>query len=720
MKGKWIKASASAALALALVGLQAPENAKAVEGDFELTVLHTNDTHASLKDAPKRSTLINEIRSTEQNTLLLDAGDVFSGTLYFNAFEGAADLALMNHMKYDAMTFGNHEFDLGASADGHLSLSEFIKGAAFPFVSTNVDFSKDALFNGLQNHTYSAEYENGKIYNGIVKEMNGEKVGIFGLTTEETPTISSTGEVQFTDYVKSAEEAVTAFEKQGIDKIIAITHIGYDDSKVWDNDQELAKAVSGIDIIVGGHTHKALPKPEVIDVHDEPTLIVQTGGNNSSLGRLDVTFDETGAVSTFDGELMSYDAVEPDEEAAAILAPFTEQVEALASESIGVSAEVPLVGEREFVRTGETNLGNLITDGMVAAAQTINPDVTIAMTNGGGIRASIDEGDITLGEVLTVMPFGNSLAIMELTGAEIRTALETSVSAYPTASGGFLHVSGIHFTFDPHAPAGERVQEVFVETGEGYETMKDTESYGVASNTFTAKGGDGYDVFKAAYEDGRVSEPGTVDYEMFIDYLKDLETINPDLEGRILTGNPFTDLDENNEFTPYIQNVYNLGLVKGTTPTTYSPNEILSRTQAVSIIVRALGLETEGKTSTFNDLGNMADATKAEVAAAEEAGIIKGSNGRFMPNEKVKRAQLALMLKRVYEAQNGMEYDGDIADLPYKDISGSDEETIDAIAFLHEQHIANGSENGTKFRPLEGTSRAQAAKIYSNFLNVIK
>lgn len=720
MNGKWVKASACAALALALFGIQAPDNAKAAEGDFELTVLHTNDTHASLKDAPKRATLVKQVRADKENTLLLDAGDVFSGTLYFNAFAGQADLEMMNYMGYDAMTFGNHEFDLGASEEGHQALADFITGAEFPLVSANVDFSNDEKFEGLQNLAYTAEYENGKIYNGIVKEVEGEKVGIFGLTTEETPTISSTGDIEFSDYAEAAEEAVAAFEEQGVNKIIALTHIGYDDSLAWDNDLELAKVVEGIDIIVGGHTHTALAEPTVVEGGEEPTVIVQTGGNNSSLGQLNVTFDETGKVTSHDGELLSYDEVEPDQEAAEILAPYTAKVEELSKESIGVSTEVALNGEREFVRTGETNLGNLITDGMVATAQTINPDVTMAVTNGGGIRASIDKGDITLGEVQTVMPFGNALAIMELTGAEIREALETSVSAYPTASGGFLHVSGLKFTFDPQAEAGARVRDILAETADGFAPIDEEATYFVASNTFTAKGGDGYEVFKAAYEDGRVSEPGNVDYQMFIDYLTSFESINLDLEGRILTAHPFTDLDSDNEFTPFIQNVYNVGIVKGTTPTTYSPNKILSRTQAVSMIVRALGLETEGKTSSFKDLGNMKEETKAEVAAAEEAGIVIGSNGNFMPNEQVKRAQLALMLKRVYELQKKTKYDGDATDLPFKDISGSDEETVDAIAFLYEQNIADGSENGTKFRPLEGTSRAQAAKIYSNFLNVIK
>src|SRR5690606_7804880 len=115
------------------------------------------------------------------NNLLLDAGDVFSGTLYFNTFQGQADLAFMNLMQYDAMTFGNHEFDLGSSAEGHSALAEFVGGADFPFVASNVDVSQDTYLAPLENNVYTSEFNNGEIYNGIIKEIDGEQVGIFGL-----------------------------------------------------------------------------------------------------------------------------------------------------------------------------------------------------------------------------------------------------------------------------------------------------------------------------------------------------------------------------------------------------------------------------------------------------------------------------------------------------------------------------------------------------------
>lgn len=522
-------------LALTVVGIYDSQKAEAAEGDFELTIMHTNDTHANLDNAPKRATLIKQLRAENTNNLLLDAGDVFSGSLYFNTFEGQADLALMNYMQYDAMTFGNHEFDLGSSEEGHASLAEFVGGADFPLVGANVDFSGDANMSPLvAGEAFTKTAANGQIYSGVVKEVNGEEVGIFGLTTAETADISSPEDILFTDYIDAANEAVEWFEGQEVNKIVALTHIGYDDNAAVDNDRTLAAEVDGIDVIVGGHTHTKLLPP----VQVEDTVIVQANEYNKFLGQLDVTFDEAGNVINFVGEHHEVALAEEDAEAAEILAPFKEEVEELKETEIGVEANVFLNGTRgEFgIRASETNLGNFITDGMLAKAQQINPDTTIALQNGGGIRASIEPGPITYGEVLTVLPFGNALAIMEVTGQELKDALEHSVREYPKENGGFLHVSGMFFNYDGKAPVGERVLSVFVDTGgETYDELNLEETYTVATNSFTAKGGDGFDSFGKAYEEGRVTEPGFTDWEMFEEHAQSFadEGVEPYEERRI-------------------------------------------------------------------------------------------------------------------------------------------------------------------------------------------
>ncbi|MBU9673423.1 cell wall-binding repeat-containing protein [Planococcus sp. CP5-4] len=522
-------------LALTIVGIYDSQKAEAAEGDFELTIMHTNDTHGNLDNAPKRATLIKKLRAENANNLLLDAGDVFSGTLYFNTFQGLADLELMNYMEYDAMVFGNHEFDLGASAEGHAALAEFVGGADFPLVGANVDFSKDANMSPLvAGEAFTKTAANGQIYSGVVQEVNGEEVGIFGLTTAETADISSPKDIAFTDYIDAANEAVEWFEGQDVNKIVALTHIGYDDNAAIDNDRTLASEVDGIDVIVGGHTHtKILPPVQV-----EDTVIVQANEYNKFLGQLDVTFDEAGNVTNFVGELHDVAAAEVDEEAAAILKPYADEIDELKKKEIGVEANVFLNGTRgEFgIRLSETNLGNFITDGMLAKAKTINPDTTIALQNGGGIRASIDQGPITYGEILTVLPFGNALAIMEVTGQEIKEALEHSVREYPKENGGFLHVSGMFFNYDGKAPAGDRVLSAFVDTGDNnFEELNLEETYTVATNTFTAKGGDGFASFGKAYEEGRVTEPGFTDWEMFEEHAQSFadEGVEPYEERRI-------------------------------------------------------------------------------------------------------------------------------------------------------------------------------------------
>jgi 5'-nucleotidase/UDP-sugar diphosphatase len=513
--------------------------AMAIEnGDLALTLMHTNDTHGYTAQYPKRVTAIKEVREANPDALLLDAGDVFSGTLYFTKFKGQSDLEFMNYVGYDAMTFGNHEFDLGKSEDGHKALAEFVENADFPFVSANTDFSNDSLFDSLeQGNTIGEKIDGGGIFDGIIKEVDGQKVGIFGLTTEETKDIASPVDVTFTNYIEEAERMVAAFEEQGINKIIALTHLGYNDSLQYDNDLKLAEMVDGIDVIVGGHTHTKLTEPTLVE-KEEPTLIVQAGQYSENLGVLDVEFDYYGTVTAYAGELISLADKAEDPVALEMLKPYKAEVEVLEKQSIGVTSAVKLDGEKSIVRTQESNLGNLITDGMLSTAKKINPDTVIAVTNGGGIRTDIDAGDITLGEVLKVMPFTNALAIMNLKGSELMEALEQSVGLLPETNGGFLHVSGMKFTFDSSKPAGERIVKAEVKNEDGtYTELDENQNYVVATNTYIAAGGNGYDVFAKAYAEGRVSEPGNVDYEMFIEYLQQFETVEPKVEGRIVDVN---------------------------------------------------------------------------------------------------------------------------------------------------------------------------------------
>jgi 2',3'-cyclic-nucleotide 2'-phosphodiesterase (5'-nucleotidase family) len=511
--------------------------------DFSLALMHTNDTHANLDNIAKKTAAISKFRAANPDALLLDAGDVLTGTLYFNEYKGLADVEFMNLVGYDAMTFGNHEFDMGTGV-----LANFVKAANFPFISANLSFANDTNLQSVYNDAITNDAKDGHIYNGFVKEINGEKVGIFGLTTAETPTISSPGAgVEFKNYIAEAQKSVDAFKAQGINKIIALTHIGYNDSLVWDNDIELAKQVEGIDVIVGGHTHVQLNAPVIDTTGDEPTVIVQANEYNKFLGTLNVKFDANGKVIVNEttGALVEIAKVTDAEVAADPLAAqalqilntkYKPAVDAKKAQVVGTAA-VQLVGGNPAARVAETNLGNFITDGMLAKAKTINPDTVIALQNGGGVRTSVNAGDITLAKVIEVLPFGNTLAIMNLKGSEIKAALEHGVKTAPTANGAFLQVAGLKFTYDSTQPVGSKVTSVLVKGTDGTFTALDlNKNYFVATNIFTAKGGDGYDMLKVAYDQGRVSEPGFVDWEMFLDHIsaQPNKVVNAQIEGRIL------------------------------------------------------------------------------------------------------------------------------------------------------------------------------------------
>lgn len=515
---------------------------------YDLAVMHTNDTHANLDSVAKKAAAIKDFRAKNQNSLLIDAGDVMSGTLYFNEFKGQADLEFMNVIGYDVMTFGNHEFDLGSSDEGLKALADFVKAAKFPFVSANVDFSKDSLFDGVyKGGTYTDKPENGNIYSGIVKEVDGEKIGIFGLTTVDTPDISSPGKVEFLDYLAKAEEAVTNLEKAGVDKIVAVSHLGYDDNPAIDNDLELAKLVDGIDIIVGGHTHTKLDKPVLINKDEngkekEPTVIVQANEYNKFLGTLDVEFDENGVIVGYAGELITIADQKEDPETATLLKGYSSKIDKIKNTETGAEAVNQLENPRQSdgkvsvsVRSNETPLGNLISDGMLAKAKEFFPETVIAVNNGGGIRAGIDKGPITLGDILTTMPFGNTLATMKIKGSVLKEALEHSVKEAPKEHGGFLHVAGMKFTYDSSKAVGERVVSVEVEEEKGVFTPLDLDKeYVIATSTFTAKGGDSFSMFAKAYEEGRVTDLGYTDWSNFLDYVVKLKTVDPKVEGRII------------------------------------------------------------------------------------------------------------------------------------------------------------------------------------------
>lgn len=557
--------SAFTTLAL-LVSIVLPVSTYAEENSdsFKLTIMHMNDTHAHADLLPNMITAIKDVRAEDPEALLFNAGDVFSGTLYFNEYHGKADLALLNMMDLDAMVFGNHEFDLGSGENGHKSLSEFVSAAKFPLLGTNVDFSGDSFMNKLVKNEFTDSPEDGKVFDGIVKEVNGEKIGIFGLTTEDTANISSPVNVKFLNYVKEAERAVQAFEEMGINKIVAVTHLGYDSNPDFGNDLQLATYVDGIDVVVGGHSHTQLNEPVVVKQDEngsekDPTVVVQAYQYSQLLGKLQVEFDDNGVIIGQAGQLIDVASKEADSEAAAVLAPYKEKITQLSTQESGAIAKKTLANPRltdsdVSVRANETELGNLVTDAMLTKAKERYPETVIAFQNGGGIRAAIEEGPITIGEIIAVLPFGNDPVVVELAGEEIKQILEHSVSQAPAESGGFLHIAGMKFTYDSTKESGSRVVSMYVNVNGEYQEIQADQKYLITTNNFTAKGGDGFDVFAKAYQEGRVQDIGEIDWEQLRKYMvEDLGgVVDPVLEGRItdLLGADSEEPGDEEEVTP--------------------------------------------------------------------------------------------------------------------------------------------------------------------------
>ncbi|MGC8905149.1 bifunctional metallophosphatase/5'-nucleotidase [Thermus sp.] len=518
---------------MALGGLAGLGRALA-QGSFTLTLVHTNDTHAHLepveltlsgKKTPvggvaRRIALFDRLRASRRNLLFLDAGDVFQGTLYFNQYRGLADRYFMHRALYRVMALGNHEFDLGPGP-----LADFLKGARFKVVSANVDASQEPRLKGL-----FAPY--------AVVEVGGERVGVIGLTTPDTKEIANPGPtVAFLDPYESAQKAVYELLAKGVNKIVVLSHLGYAE------DLKLARRLVGAQVIVGGHSHTLLgsfPHKELAPAGPYPTvvknpegkdvLVVQAWEWGKVVGLLEVTFGAKGELLAYKGEalLMTPEAAPEDFFAKEALLAYAQPVMALMSQVIA-EAKVDLVGERAVVRRRESNLGNLIADGMLW--KTKSAGTQIALQNGGGIRASIPKGPITVGKVYEVLPFGNTLVVMDLKGKEVLAALENGVSQWESSAGRFLQVSGLRYAFDLARPAGSRVVRVEVRTEKGYVPLDLEATYRVVVNNFIANGGDGFAVLKEAR--GYRVDTGFSDAESFMDYLKELKAVEAGLEGRI-------------------------------------------------------------------------------------------------------------------------------------------------------------------------------------------
>ena len=488
-----------------LLSMVVPNVSMAAEPQL-LTIVHVNDVHGILKynegsgqiGFGRLQTKVNELKALNPNLLLINGGDTLHGEVDVNLSGGMIMVNMMNMLGFDVMVPGNHDFNYGY--DELLALK---KAANFPMLGANIIKEADGKsdFDGY-----------------VVKEMeNGLKVGIFGITTEETKFKThpdNTVGIKFEEGVAVAKEMVKKLEAEKVDFVVALVHLGNAGTTLTTS-RQIAEEVNGIDLIIDGHSHEELN--ETIN----GALLVQAGSYTKNIGVVNVEILE-GKVSKIEESLFKFEEAKdlvPDEAVEAAIAAALAGNAEKKSEVVGKTT-VALDGERANVRTGETNLGNLITDAMRKST-----GADIAFTNGGGIRASINDGDITFEEIITSFPFTNTLAVIEVTGAELMTALEHGVDLYPGQAGHFPHVSGMTYKFDAGKEVGSRIVEVKV----GGEALDLAKTYKLVTNDFMAAGGDGYTIFKGK---PFIAEGGLLS-DVLIAYVKEAGEIAPAVEGRI-------------------------------------------------------------------------------------------------------------------------------------------------------------------------------------------
>ena len=501
-------------------------SAGAALADYTLTILHTNDEHSRIEPINKYNSTCSaedaaenkcfggiarvktaidaeraRVRDAGGNVLVVDAGDQFQGSLFYTTFKGEDTARFMTAIGYDVMAVGNHEFD-----DGPEVLAAFVDRVNFPVISGNLDLSGSNL---LKN----------KVKPHVVLEVGGEKIGIVSVLATDTAETASPGpNVVFQDEIESLKADVAEMEAQGINKIIALTHVGYA------KDKQIAAEVPGIDLVIGGHSHTFLsasdpkregPYPTWVDQADGTMVPVVTAYAYSKyLGNLEITFDDAGKVVFADGDVMLLDAsVEPDAGLAAEVAEMARPLEELRQRVVGEAA-AEIDGMRENCRMKECQMGNLVADAMLD--RVAGQGISIAIANGGGLRASIDAGPVTMGEVLTVLPFQNTLSTFEARGATIVRALENGASQMEEGAGRFAQVAGLKYTVDPAAEAGARISDVMVMDGGQWAPIDPEKTYGVVTNDYVRKGGDGYKMFDAegmnAYDYGPDLADVTAEY----------------------------------------------------------------------------------------------------------------------------------------------------------------------------------------------------------------
>lgn len=502
------------------------ENAKIVYSEYsgKTVILHSNDVHGALKGYAAMSALKSRYEMAGAEVIMADAGDFSQGTIYVSSTKGASAVTMMNAVGYDIVTLGNHEFDFG-----YEQLKKNLDLAKFKVICADVflDETGETIYDPT----------------AIIETESGLKLGFFGMETPETATKVNPGLIQeisfatFDDLYASAQVAIDALREQEVDLVIGVVHLGVDDESAANGYRslDLYENVSGVDFLIDGHSHTVMTSGP----NGEP--IQSTGTAFENIGVI-VIDNETKTIE--DNFLMNTAGLSVNALIDSRAMGIIETVDAEYSTPFATS-EILLNGDRApGNRTQQTNLGSLITDAMVwsvvsngGVAEYYDAPV-VGITNGGGIRAPIAEGEVTKRDINTVLPFGNTVAVVYVTGAELLEALEASTYCTPEAVGGFPQTSGIEWVLDTsvafdqgeiytlngkessyYAPAS--IGRVTIKTING-EAFDENATYAVVTNNFCAAGGDTYNVFNRAYAQGFGFDTGIPMDEAVMDYVAEV------------------------------------------------------------------------------------------------------------------------------------------------------------------------------------------------------
>lgn len=489
-----------------------PHHPKGKKG-LELVVMHTNDTHSHVAGIDKYgnaafsveksvgglgrlASAIKSFKNEKDNVIVLDAGDQFQGTLFYSVNKWPMLAEINSHMPWEAMTLGNHEFD-----EGCLELTKFLERNPIPVLAANLVPEKGCPM-------LKAKYTS-----HIIKNIRGEKVAIIGIANDEVLILSSACKrTKFMPIVETLRREISTLEAEGVKHIIALTHIGLP------ADRELAQKVDGVDIIVGGHTHSFLgegqdsegPYPIVEkSPSGQPVLVVTAKRAAQYLGQLTVTFDENGIPVCWKGAAIELKNDTPaDSKVSTIIDHYTKALDEFRQTIIGTN-KIDMTDGMDLCRKVECLGGLLTSDAMLEAARPLG--TSIAINNGGSIRASLPKGEITRGDILTIHPFGNVFMLREYSGEQILAALEHSVAEEGACGPRLLQPAGLHYKIDGSRPAGSRIVKAEVVDAEGNAVPLELKSrYIVALSDYIAGGGDGF----AMLEEGKIvvsPEPLIVD-----------------------------------------------------------------------------------------------------------------------------------------------------------------------------------------------------------------